>query len=256
MLDLEKSTTDRKRFALILQAKVADETSASGQFTLSTQEEATQRQFYVRQPDFTLTKPKPYPSDFNIRPSVAGQCPGMRYACVNVNAVVPSSGWWIEDKQPVATLVTPSASPTYTGTFNANVPLGEALHGMVTGLRGALLKPDGEWKRLIKTVEQAAHDRTARGQGPSGVHATASGTVRANVAAASLFLTNANEFFDSKATMGFQGNWKKLGGATKSSPPSERPPLESVEPQGSGFFTSALLTRSGETTGKLGLGPR
>ncbi|KWO10362.1 hypothetical protein WM26_18595 [Burkholderia cepacia] len=104
---------------------------------------------------------------------------------------------------------------------------------MVTESRGALLSPGSEWERLVETVERAALDRTAKWKGPSGVHAAASGTVLPNVVAASLFLTRANEFFDSKGTLGFHGNWEQLDCADM--PPGAKPPLEPVEPQGSGF---------------------
>ncbi|MCS0582424.1 hypothetical protein NX784_12555 [Massilia pinisoli] len=116
----------------------------------------------------------------------------------------------------------------YHGTFNATIPLGEALHAMVEGTLGAPLIKGSEWERLVEHLEKVAESRHNAGKQPPDVVATATGTLLPHVAAASLFMTDAGAFFNEKAKTGYE-LW------TNGEPPNDERPLVVVDGQAPGF---------------------
>lgn len=238
VLDCEEPS-GRVRRALVIQAKVADAGCTTGQFTVEKNGPDIQRYLYTHWPDFTLTGLSPKPPAFKISPTPSGTCRGTRYACINVNAVAPASGWWLEDAQaaPPAMLVGPSSlgpsgtlSPSsgYDGTFQATVPLGQALHDMVAGTLGAPLTIGSDWERLVQHLEKVAEQRHKAGKKPPDVVAAAAGTLLPHVAAASLFMTDSLRFFDIKATDGYEV-WGD------GEPPGHERPLLTIGEQDPGF---------------------
>lgn len=201
--------TARTRRALVIQAKTADTGASAGQFSIASGSEEYQRYLYAHLPKFKLTGlPRPATTPFDIAPNPLGGCPGVRYACVNVNAAAPASGWWIEVGQPAI----PSLG-IYHGRINATQSLGEALHQMLDGKLGAPLTAGSEWERVVLHLESAAKGRQKRKKTPPDVVATAAGTVLPHMAAASLFISHPRSFFESKATSGAND------GAYRSEPP-------------------------------------
>ncbi|CAJ5451273.1 Uncharacterised protein [Burkholderia pseudomallei] len=232
VLDCEESS-GRTRRALVIQAKVADAGTETGQFTVGKNGPDIQRYLYAHWPAFKLTGLRSTPAAFNIQPAIPGQCPGTRYACINVNAPAPASGWWLEDAQPAIPAAPTAASGAlgtpvaYHGTFQATVPLGEALRDMVTGTLGAPLANGSEWERLVGHLERVAERRQKSSKAPPDVLA-AHGTHLPHIAAASLFMTDAGKFFDSKAMEGHR-RW------ANAEPPNDDRPLVVVDAQGPGF---------------------
>lgn len=223
------SAQGRARRALVVQAKPAS-SGSSGKFSVSKGSPEVQRYLYTHWPKFTLTGSGGSSiTAFDIAPLAVGTCPGTRYACVNVGANPPASGWWVEGKQAHAT-----KEGSYSGTFQATVPLGEALSDMVGGKLGAALTSDSDWKKLVEQLETVAENRQLLGKNLSDVVATASGTVLNHVKAASLFMTDASRFFDSKATCG-HSYWGDDALGSGAIPPNGERPAVIVEEEGVGF---------------------
>lgn len=228
ILDCE-SFVGRTRRALVIQAKPAS-TGTAGRFSVDKGSPEYQRYLYTHWPQFELTGlGSPLPPPFQIAPQPPGTCPGTRYACVNIAAPPTASGWWVEDAQPSA-----STSGSYHGVHDATLPLGEALHRMVVGSLGAPLVHGSEWERMVSHLLAVAENRQKDGSKPPDVKATASGTVLPHMAAASLFMTNAHAFFDSKATSGYDNLDFQAHGSVTSPPGGDQVPLV-AEAQSPGF---------------------
>ncbi|WP_175958554.1 hypothetical protein [Burkholderia sp. BCC0405] len=230
VLDCEEPS-GRTRRALVIQAKVADPGSATGQFKVDKNGPDVQRYLYAHLPKFKLTGLRPTPKQFNIAPTAPGKCLGVRYACIDVNAPVPASGWWLEDAQPSIPvgLTASGAAAGYDGVFRATVPLGKALSDMVVGTLGEPLKSGGDWERLVDHLVKVGKRRYQAGKKPPDVVAAAAGTLLPHVAAASLFMTNATAFFETKAMSGHDVQWGRA------EPPNDDRPRVILETQGPGF---------------------
>ncbi|MFZ6656548.1 hypothetical protein [Undibacterium sp. TJN19] len=188
----------RNRRAMVIQAKLADANATAGQFTVSKGGPEIQRFLYTFWPQFTLTGLKQKPTAFNIKPKSLGKCKGTRYGCINVNALAPQSGWWIETTQPLPPLGFGGSniSVSCNGTFDAKVPLGQALHDMVNNKLGAALKKGNDWERLVTHLTEVASQRTTNKMPPPDVEAAGS-TALPHRASASLYMTNPAIFYKS-----------------------------------------------------------
>jgi len=100
---------------------------------------------------------------------------------------------------------------------------------MLVGTLGEVLATGGEWRRLVNYLQAVAGKRQKAGKRPPDV-ASADGTVLPHMASAALFLANATQFFETKATSGYARN--QIGGMA---PPRNEVPVVAVDEESPGF---------------------